>query len=301
MNNEILYESNKCSLINNGNELIFNNNKNMYYLDSYPYEPCLYIKLNNKIVVTIHNSFNTFEIIDIAKNKSKIKAITGKEYNIEEICELLIWAINSKILDTDISYLEKQLTQKLIKSDNIIEPKTKLKLSLNEFSNNMRELTEDIFYKEYSKYDKCVLDYCIVKSDLEYNGAELHKKIVLFSMLKWAKIYNFDITINHQKMKANKLNAKSFFEILPESKEKNKQYWYLFLNPPHGCNYKIKDFEYINSILFPKGYDDLEIFEWSTDWSNYFDDGLEWWGARCISIYDKKMHRFVVIGASATD
>ena len=75
----------------------------------------------------------------------------------------------------------------------------------------------------------------------------------------------------------------------------------MFLNPPYGCNYSIKDFKYINDILFPKGYNKLEIFEWSSDWSNYFNDGLEWWGAKCISIYDNNMNRFVVIGASATD
>ena len=51
----------------------------------------------------------------------------------------------------------------------------------------------------------------------------------------------------------------------------------------------------------PNGFDKLEIFEWSTDWSSYFDDGLEWWGARCVSIYDKECDRFVVIAASATD
>ena len=308
MNNEILYQSDKCFLINNDNELIINYNNNTYYLDSYPYEPCLYVKLNNKMVVIIHNSFNTFEIIDVARNKNKIRAITGKEYGIEEICELLVCAIDSKVFDIDISYLEKQLAHEILvknKNDNIIENKSKLELYLNEINNNIRELTEDVFYKEYKKYAECVLDYCIINSDLNYNGEELHKKVVIFAMLKWAKKlkdeYDIDITLNSENMKASRLDAKSFFEISAEGKEKNKQYWYLFLNPPYGCNYKIKDFEYINSILFPKGYDNLEIFEWSTDWSNYFDEGLEWWGARCTSIYDKNMNRFVVIGASATD
>ncbi len=303
MNNEILYQSENCFLIDNCNELIFNYN-NMYYLESNPYEPCLYIKLDNKIVVIIHNSFTTFEIIDVAKNNSKINAITGKEYDIKEICELLICAINSNVYDTDISYLEKQLPHEILeirKNDIAIEHDAKL----DESSNNIRELTEDVFYKEIKKYNECVLDYCIIKMDMDYNNEESHKKAVIFAMSKWAKILkdtcNIDITVNKEKMKANRINTKSFFEISTENKEKSNQYWYLFLNPPHGCNYNIKDFEHINSILFPKGYNELEIFEWSTDWSNYFDDGLEWWGAKCISIYDKNMNRFVVIGASATD
>lgn len=308
MNNEILYQSDKCLLTNNGSELIFNDNNNMYHMSSYSYEPCLYIKLDNKIAVIIHNSFNIFEIVDVARNNNKIKAITGKEYDIKGICQLLVCAIESKVFDTDISYLEKQLTHEILvkrKNDSITKYKTKPKLYSNEGSNNIRELTEDVFYEKFKKYDECVLDYCIIKIDMDYNDEKLHKKVVIFAMSKWAKTLkdtcNIDITFNTKKMRASRLNAKSFFEISTEDKEKSKQYWYLFLNPPHGCNYSIKDFEYINNILFPKGYDELEIFEWSTDWSNYFNDGLEWWGARCISIYDKKMNRFIVIGASATD
>ena len=125
-------------------------------------------------------------------------------------------------------------------------------------------------------------------------------------MEKWKEVlkkeYYKEINNNIDKMKANKLKPNDFF-VLPSKNYngKNKPYWYLFLKPPHGSTYDIDDFNYINNILFPKGYDNLEIYNWSTDWSNYFDDGLEWWGAMCVSIYDKSLNRFVVIGASATD
>ena len=33
----------------------------------------------------------------------------------------------------------------------------------------------------------------------------------------------------------------------------------------------------------------------------YFDEGHEWWGALCLTVYDKTLDRFVVIMASATD
>lgn len=305
MNNEIIYQSDKCSLISNNHDLIFDDKHDKYYLDSYPYEPCLYMKLDNKIVIIIHNSFNIYEIVDVAKNNKKIKAITGKEYDIKGICELLLCTINCQVFDTDISYLEKKLNNDISlndKNENIVDEE------INPISNdfyNIREISDDIFYKEYKKYNECVLDYCIIKSDLDYNDEVSHKWVVIFAMSKWAKVlknkYNIDITFNINKMQASKLKAKDFFEISNDNKEDRKSYGYLFLNPPHGCSYNIKDFEYINNLLFPKGFDNLEIFEWSTNWSNYFDDGLEWWGARCISIYDKNMNRFVVIGASATD
>ena len=125
-------------------------------------------------------------------------------------------------------------------------------------------------------------------------------------MKKWKRIlkneYGMDIYYNTDKMKANKLKIKEFFALPSKNYDKdNKPYWYLFLHPPHGSNYSADDFVYINKVLFPNGYDSLEIYDWSTDWSNYFDEGLEWWGSRCISIYDKSLNRFVIIGASATD
>ena len=63
----------------------------------------------------------------------------------------------------------------------------------------------------------------------------------------------------------------------------------------------IEDFIRINKLLFPKGQEHLEIYDWSVEWSNFFDDGLEWWGAAAISIYDKLLDRYIIIFASATD
>ena len=74
-----------------------------------------------------------------------------------------------------------------------------------------------------------------------------------------------------------------------------------FLRPPYECEYTERDFEEVNAALFPCGTEHLEIFEWSTDWSDYFDDGHEWWGTLCLTIYDRALDRFVVILASSTD
>lgn len=78
-------------------------------------------------------------------------------------------------------------------------------------------------------------------------------------------------------------------------------YWYAFLEPPCRSGYKPADFVRINSALFPHGTALLEVFEWSTDWSDYFDDGREWWGTGCWSVYDPQLDRFTVIMASETD
>ncbi|MOA62241.1 hypothetical protein D3C78_1875990 [compost metagenome] len=36
-------------------------------------------------------------------------------------------------------------------------------------------------------------------------------------------------------------------------------------------------------------------------WSDYFDDGLEWWGVWCLSIWNPKRRTLAVLAASTTD
>ena len=78
-------------------------------------------------------------------------------------------------------------------------------------------------------------------------------------------------------------------------------YWYALMEPVHGRNNKPEDFKKVNEALFPNGTDALDIYEWTTDWSDFFDDGHEWYGACCWSVYDKSLNRYVVMLVSATD
>ena len=78
-------------------------------------------------------------------------------------------------------------------------------------------------------------------------------------------------------------------------------YWYALMEPVYGRKNKPEDFRKVNDILFPNGTDALDIYEWTTNWSEYFDDGHEWYGACCWSIYDRSMDRYIVMIVSATD
>lgn len=78
-------------------------------------------------------------------------------------------------------------------------------------------------------------------------------------------------------------------------------YWYAVMEPVHGRRNKPEDFKKVNEWLFPNGTDTLEIYEWTTDWSDFFDAGHEWYGACCWSVYDKTQNRYVVMLVSATD
>ena len=78
-------------------------------------------------------------------------------------------------------------------------------------------------------------------------------------------------------------------------------YWYALMEPIHWRKNKPEDFKKVNDALFPKGTDALDIYEWTTDWSDYFEAGHEWYGACCWSVYDKSMNRYVMMLVSATD
>ncbi len=203
----------------------------------------------------------------------------------------------------------------------------------------MNELTNDDFYRIAGEYDRLAVDYCLMANDGQYRGYESHKTAVSFAMQTIIK-RNCDAELDGvsmsswisdiEKASAEEISSSLFF-FVPEITGRDAKgnlifggsapandggpvpYWYAFLKPPHGTvpvvkngvtvrkRYGVEDFEIVNRALFPHGLAGLVIYEWSTDWSSYFDAGHEWWGASCWSIYDKVAERFAVIVASATD
>lgn len=192
----------------------------------------------------------------------------------------------------------------------------------------MRELINDEFYKILKEYDRIVIDYCLMENDSCSGGYLSHKEALLFAMCRLREQYQW-ISIDIDKANAKKISQDEllFFPDKPWKETShgttiyhvdfeltgNIPYWYAFVEPPYGTGpvvrngkmvrkeYGREDFEIINRALFPGGTHELEIYEWSTDWSNYFDAGQEWWGTICYSIYDKMMNRYTVLMASETD
>ena len=187
----------------------------------------------------------------------------------------------------------------------------------SEYIGEMYELTSDAFYQVRKCYPGCSLDYYLMKSCKEYQGIQSHKAALDFIMRKLSTSEDW-LTYNIDKAKAKSLDPAEWLDIHYGNKPNDGggiPYVYAFLEPPHGncvatgkkqgkLRYRhanVDDFTALNAALFPEGTDDLEVFEWTTDWSNYFDDGHEWWGAGCWSVYDRRMKRYVLIWASDTD
>ena len=144
-------------------------------------------------------------------------------------------------------------------------------------------------------------EYCILKPETRERGYAAHRAALKTA---WRTRFAFDedgvlLRGDPENAAGTPLAAEALFA--PEDPAGELTYREAFLSPPHGNRYTDADFDRVNAALFPKGTDALEVYRWTTDWSEYFDDGREWWGTLCLTVYDKKPDRFVVILASATD
>jgi len=45
----------------------------------------------------------------------------------------------------------------------------------------------------------------------------------------------------------------------------------------------------------------IEVYKWSTDSSNYFDEGKDWWGSFFWTVYNPCRDWYIGIIASTTD
>ena len=220
--------------------------------------------------------------------------------------------VNAKDLNEAEIY-EEFGTNKLVKCSFWDDSKSREFVHIDE----MYELTSDTFRQVRKRYPGCSLDYCLIKSCEVYRGLKSHKAALDFIMRKLSSSEDW-LTYDLAKAEAKSLDPAEWLEIHYGNMPNDGgwiPYAYAFLEPPHGNyvatgkkqgkhryrNANIDDFKAINMAVFPEGTDELEVFEWTTDWSNYFNAGHEWWGANCWSIYDRRMNRYVVILASDTD
>ena len=192
-------------------------------------------------------------------------------------------------------------------------------------------------WADLENYDPEGIVYCIMEDEEPYRGLDSHRAAILFAMYKindkqlktisraeamfgkefaeQLHLYNCDLRRGEAKridpedllyapelIKKDRLNRDYEIDWRKLDTSEYLPYWYAFLEAPHeGGRYDPDDFHKINQALFPNGTEPLEVYEWTTDWSDFFDDGHEWWGASCWSIYDWSLDRFVTILASATD
>lgn len=179
--------------------------------------------------------------------------------------------------------------------------------TLEHYRNTGAEAADAAFYKMIDEYPDVVCDYCLIKHGnryekaegvFPYNGVESHRAALSCAareLFDDGREWSYDLS----GARCRKLKSQALFA--PVDSDEWLNYRKAFLCPPYGNAYTDSDFERVNAVLFPGGTDGSEVYRWTTDWSEYFDEGREWWGALCLTVYDKTLDRFVVIMASATD
>ncbi|HEY2828307.1 MAG TPA: hypothetical protein VGJ04_11970 [Pirellulales bacterium] len=156
------------------------------------------------------------------------------------------------------------------------------------------------------------LDYAFLEADADYSSDVLHKQAAIEGM---QIIDGANSTCDLSKIQGSSISYQTFLGTVEVQPVRISQtagsipnvdgYKTAFFHPPYGLRetlpFASNLFVQINNFLFGSDPDMSEIFSWSTDWSNYFDAGREWWGAFYWTIRQPNSRQFVVIGASTTD
>lgn len=161
----------------------------------------------------------------------------------------------------------------------------------------MHEIIDQKLIDFLGKFPDQVLNIVLLSAEncADMNG---HRQAVIAGMKIIAERHEtWPIEIYPEKIKGEICSLVEFFT---EEKSEKLSFYSAFTEPPHALPYKSEDFELLKQTLFSSP-ENLEIYRWADDFSNYFEVGKEWWGTGFWTIYDKSQKHFVVIGASSTD
>ncbi len=300
--NFVVYRDDRYVLgLENGNPFLSIEGKK-YELSCQPFEPCLYISFGGKKLAAVRNSFDpSYAVLAFSEGK-KVTSITGLTYDAPDFCRMLEYAARTGC--SSISEAEEVFGGKeTANASHPAEPPFSRYGSASPSGSKPfpgRVVSDETFNAVLSLYVDCVVDYCLVKIDKTETGEDAHRMALALACEHLffdgdEPVWLYDISeACPEKIAVGKLFG-------PIDKQGKLNYRKAFICPPYGTLYTDKDFDKVNSALFPKGTSELEVFEWTTDWSEYFDDGNEWWGTLCLTVHDRSLDRFAVILASATD
>ncbi|WFF38302.1 hypothetical protein LU290_08615 [Moraxella nasibovis] len=112
------------------------------------------------------------------------------------------------------------------------------------------------------------------------------------------------------------LNSNSIVKICENTKPQYQQDWfydlyYKFSDPPYGLRgtdqEKLTLWQDLTNFVGLKEDDKniITVLDWAIhsrgNWSSFFDDGLEWWGIWCLTIYNANQKSLGCLIASSTD
>ncbi len=104
-------EEDRGTLDLNPDEVTYTYKNEIYRLHSHPYEPCLYLYRGEELVCTLHNAYDTRELVKAFTAGETVKTNYGKDYDKEYdeagFCRVLAAALDSGRDDMDFFYAAK--------------------------------------------------------------------------------------------------------------------------------------------------------------------------------------------------
>jgi hypothetical protein len=175
-----------------------------------------------------------------------------------------------------------------------------------------------------------VLDYVFLEPEIDRPAEELHRMAALEAMAAIDQCLEqraesnashehpiemfFRVHCDETKLTGQRISFSSFWGSDDVEPKGSGDVWRIpnvdgyktaFFHPPYGLGgssaEKVELFTGLNQHVLGDDPARVEIFSWSTDWSNYFDAGHEWWGAFFWTIRSSGTSCFAAIGASSTD
>ena len=309
---KIIYRNESYTLALSGEQPVFATGGGTYLLSCHPYDPCTYIRSEGDgLISVIRSAFDPSYVFEAFSKGESVTSVTGKAYSPREFCELLDHAVRY-FSETVIDEVERRaFPEPPADDDRKIADESMpkhLARSHDDPDSEMYEQNDDPFYRLIARYPDLVTEYRLIKSKKPYAGESSHREALAAAMRSLSLSDGEDEPLWEYDISRAAASAISSDELFAELDKQDTiadggdiPYRRAFLFPPYGQVYREDDFAIVNDSLFPNGTSDLIIYRWTTDWSDYFDDGHEWWGVLCVTAYDPTLHRYVVILASATD
>lgn len=257
-------------------------------LTCHPYEPCLYITGEDSKKTAVHNAFDPSAVLESFGRGETVESVTGRRYGAPDFCRMVEYAAGKA--DIGIDDAEKVLGARP-KQEKTGEKAKKGTPGAE------RVIRGDPCHGVINEYPDCEAVYCLVKNVYDENSRDPHLDALACACSELffdgrEQIWAYDTGAAKKK---RQICAEELFAAPKDGQTVN--YRSVFMNPSEDIRYTVEDFERVNSALFPRGTDGLEVFEWTTDWSEFFCEEHGQRGAVCFTVYDKNTDRFAVIMA----
>ncbi|WP_422775763.1 hypothetical protein ACOXXE_14700 [Pseudomonas mediterranea] len=153
---------------------------------------------------------------------------------------------------------------------------------------------------------------------------ERHRQMILDP--RYADIAPPEMRWDLDKARAKSLNRQEIGQLMRTDREAHNPpsfaLYEAFCEPPYGTRFgdghsQVLFREWLDLLGLEAGVE-VEVLNWVDNfnlnwlasdepdpardpWSDYFDDGLEWWGVWCLSIWNPRRRTLSVLAASTTD